>query len=265
MHLFLGSLPFAFPPGRRRTNEALSFVPAILAGCAWLLAYGALAPPAAAQQYVVDDAAIVDRGACQVEAWHGERASWILPACQPIRNLEISAGAGFVDEGGGHRETEYAIEVKTLLRPLAPGGWGVGLVLGVGPNPSAEPGERRFGDVYAFLPASLSLAEDRLVLHGNLGWEWDREAEPHGDHFHERDDHHVTWGARADLALNDLLSVIGEFHGEDDGGPAYQFGFRVHRPAAGVEMDLSWGGHSARGQPGAGFTVGLAFVSGRIF
>jgi hypothetical protein len=87
---------------------------------------------AGAQQYVVDDAEIVDLNACHVEAWHGQRSSWILPACQLIPNLEIAAGVGFIEEGLGHRETEYAVEAKTLLRPLTPGDWGVGLVLGVG-------------------------------------------------------------------------------------------------------------------------------------
>ena len=223
-----------------------------------------MALPVAAQQYVVDDAEIVERGACQVEAWHGERASWILPACQIIRNLEITAGAGFVDEGGGHRETEYAVELKTLLRPLTPGGWGVGVVFGVGPNPSAEPGEARFGDVYAFVPASLSLGDDRLVLHGNVGWEWHRETVDHGDHVHEADDHHLTWGIRSDVAVNDLVSILGEFHGEDRNRPAYQVGLRFHFPEAGVETDLSWGGHTHGDLRGAGFTAGVAFVSGRF-
>jgi hypothetical protein len=70
----------------------------------------------------------------------------------------------------------------------------VGLVLGVGPHPSAEPHERRFGDVYAFVPASLALADDRLILHGNLGWEWHRETINHGDHVHDDESHHLTWG-----------------------------------------------------------------------
>jgi hypothetical protein len=74
----------------------------------------------------------------------------------------------------------------------------------------------------------------------------------------------TPWGARADLAFNDLLSLLGEIHGEDEHGPAYQLGVRVQRPDAGFEMDLSWGGHTD-GDRGAGFTVGLAFLSGRIF
>lgn len=261
------------PPATRSGNvAAIPSPPAVLPdalalslGILVLLAATALISPAAAQQYVVDDAEIVDEGACHVEAWHGQEASWILPACQPIRNLELAVGAGFVDVGAGNRETEYAIEAKTLFRPLTPGDWGVGLVLGVGPNPSAEPGERRFGDVYAFVPASLSIADDRVILHGNLGWEWDRESTREDDQVVDRDDHHLTWGARADVELAPQLSLLTELFGVDGERPAYQLGFRLHPPGAGLEMDVSWGGHTADGGTGAGWTVGLALVSARIF
>jgi len=234
---------------------------------AGLLAASTVSHPSSldAQQYVVDDAAIVDHGACQLEAWHGRRASWILPACQPIRNLEIAMGAGFIDDGDGAREPEYAIEAKTLLRPLAPDSWGVGLVVGVGPNPGAVGIRRRLGDVYAFVPVSLSLASDRLVLHGNAGWAWEREDVDHGDHVHEGDGYHLTWGARADLSLTPLVSLIAEFAGEDDTRPEYQAGFRIHLTDAGVETDVSWGGSMERGRGGAGITVGVQFVSGTIF
>jgi len=221
--------------------------------------------PLAAQQYVVDDAQIVDEGACHVEAWHGRRASWILPACQAVSNLEIAAGVGFVDEGAGVRETEYAIEAKTLLRPLLPNDWGVGLVVGVGPNPSAAPDQRRFGDAYAFVPASLSLRDDQVILHGNLGWNWDRQGDDDDGTGSPRESHHLTWGARADHSLSPHLSLIGELSGEDDDRPEYQAGFRIHLPEAGVEIDVSWGESTATGARGAGLTLGAQFVSGRIF
>jgi len=236
-----------------------------------LLAVGILAAsmgspsPLVAQQYVVDDAAIVDRGTCQIEAWHGRRASWILPACQPVRNLEVAIGVGFIDDGEGARETEYAVEAKTLFRPLSPGSWGLGLVVGVGPNPSAVTGERRLADVYAFVPASLAIGSDRLILHGNLGWAWERDAVDHGDHTHEEDGHHLTWGARADLSVVPFVSLITEFAGEDDSRPEYQTGLRLHLPDAGVEMDVTWGGSLERGLRGAGWTVGVQFVAGQIF
>ncbi len=223
-----------------------------------------VALPATAQQYVVDDAAIVDPGACHLEAWHGRHASWILPACQPISNWEFAAGVGFVDEGDGAREPTYALEAKTLLRSLSPNDWGIGIVLGLGPNPSAVPGERRLGDVYAFLPASLSLSDDLVVLHGNAGWQWDR-ADRQEDGGPGEGDHEVTWGVRADLGLFPDLTAIGELSEEGSARPEYQSGVRIHLPDAGIEIDLSWGGHLEEGERGARFTAGVQFVSGRIF
>jgi hypothetical protein len=250
------------PPGiaAPRRPAVMFAVLAALTGLTLLLA-----APLSAQQWVVDDAETVDRGACQVEAWHGEVASWILPACQPVRNLEISLGVGFVDDGHGHRETEYAVEAKTLFRPLATNDWGIGLVVGVGPNPSAAAGERHFGDVYAFVPASLSLMDDRLVLHGNVGWEWERDGHEHDGHIHDEDHHHLTWGVRSDVGLTERFTLIGEVFGEDRLLPEYQVGLRTHFPDAGVEVDVSWGGHTQDDLRGAGFTVGVALVSGRIF
>jgi hypothetical protein len=221
--------------------------------------------PAAAQQWVVDDATLTDLRTCQVEAWHGEVASWILPACQPFRNVEIALGSGFVDHGHGDRDVEYAVEVKTLFRALAPNDWGIGLVAGVGPNPSARGDEATFGDLYAFVPASLSLADDRLILHGNLGWHWERGGHHHGGEFHAEAHHDLTWGARADVAMSERFTAIGEVFGENRLLPEFQVGLRTHFPDAGMEVDLSWGGHTQGDLRGAGFTVGITLASGPIF
>lgn len=88
------------PPASRRAPLLLRLlVPATLA------AVSAGARPATAQQYVVEDAAVVEYRACQIEAWHGERESWMEPGCQPLRNLELTVGAGFLADGDGARET----------------------------------------------------------------------------------------------------------------------------------------------------------------
>jgi hypothetical protein len=80
--------------------------------------------PAATQQFVTDDAGIVDFRACQLEGWHGESASWVLPACQPIRHLEITAGVGFIPENGS-RAVEYVLQAKHVPPEVEPGHVGV--------------------------------------------------------------------------------------------------------------------------------------------
>lgn len=72
------------------------------AGALLLLLAAGMAAPAAAQQFVTDNATITPHRACQLEGWYGEAAAWVLPACRFVRPLEITAGVGFVaDEGGG--------------------------------------------------------------------------------------------------------------------------------------------------------------------
>lgn len=201
---------------------------------------------AGAQQYVVEDAAIVDFGACQIEAWHGERESWMEPACQAIGNLELTAGAGFLDNGAGAREVAYLFEAKTLFRPLQPDDVGAGLFFGTVTDADARP-----EDVYGLGVVSASLGDDDLVLHGNVGWIWHRADGNHG----------LFRGLRADAAVGGPFSLIGEIYGEGRENPEYQLGIRTSFPEAGVELDFSWGAEVGTGQRAAGFTVGIAIIS----
>lgn len=219
----------------------------------------------AAQQYVVDDAVIVVPRSCQAEMWHGERASWILPACQILPNLEITLGAGFVNGDGSDREPEYAVEGKTILREMAPDAWGVALVMGLGPNPSADVDERVFGDIYLFVPASRVVLDGGLVVHGNLGWRWDRKGPQANGRPPNGRSHHLTWGLRGDIPINPRFSFLVEGYGEDRERPSVQMGFRIHFAEAGMEMDTSWGRSSTGSGDGPGFTIGLSLTSGPLF
>jgi hypothetical protein len=193
------------------------------------LAAGLLAASGAhAQQFVTDDAAITDRGACQLEAWYGEAASWVLPACHFVREFELTGGIGFVNDGEG-RSTEYVLQGKYLLREMTSNSFGVGVVAGLGYDPLAQVAGGVHG-VFAYVPVSFSWREDRLILHGNLGWHLEREDHGH-DHHHGRDadpgHHALTWAARADLLIplaGGRFSAIGEVFGEDRFLPGYQIG-----------------------------------------
>jgi hypothetical protein len=108
----------AAPPAALRVSDARG--PTILSGL--LLGVLLYACPASAQQFVTEDAAIVGRGACQLEVWHGERQSWLEPACQFIPRLEVTLGVGLIDPP--NRSTEYLLEVKTLVRDFDEGRYG---------------------------------------------------------------------------------------------------------------------------------------------
>jgi hypothetical protein len=122
----------------------------------------------AARPLTTDDASLQDAKACQVELWtvraHDGREDWALPACNVTGNLELALGAAR-SVADGERHTLGVVQAKTLFKSVEPNGWGAGLVLG----DRFRAGQPN-GDLYAFLPASLSLREDQFFVHANLGW-----------------------------------------------------------------------------------------------
>jgi hypothetical protein len=93
------------------------------------------ARPLGAQQYITDDAALTADRACQIQTWFGQRASWVLPVCTPVHNLELSLGFIAVRDDGtgtGQGHFEYVVQGKTLVRPLRTDGWGAGSSPGPG-------------------------------------------------------------------------------------------------------------------------------------
>lgn len=254
---FLSNEPSERGAARRRFAPA--FRAAAPAGrLAVLLSAAALAgslagtgTPLAAQQFAVDDAPIVDLHACQLEAWHGERASWIVPACRPAGPVEFTGGVGFVEGADGDRETEFVGQAKIALRELAPGGVGLSVVVGggMGPGPQLLPDD--FSDLFAYAAATLSVAEDRIHIHPNLGWLWASE---------EEDDRHaLTWGLRADLQTLPRAALIGELFGENSDPPGWQAGIRLILLPDRLEVDLSYGDSFERDERGVGFQAGFAW------
>jgi hypothetical protein len=261
--------PIASGPHLLRDGRApASAVGRVLVACALapLLWLAALAE-ASAQQFVTDDAGTVGFRACQLEGWYGESASWILPACEFVRNLEITAGVGFLPENGTH-DTEYVLQGKYLLRQLTTGDIGVGVVAGLGFGPLSQVVGNGVAGVFAYVPVGLSLVADRLILHANLGWHFDRN--DHDDHAHEQAERHhaLAWAARADVLLpvpGERVTLIGELFGQNRVRPEYQVGLRTTIIPDRLDFDLSWGGHTAAALPGAGWAAGVAWTPPPFF
>jgi hypothetical protein len=235
---------------------ARALIPALLVLLSLLLLPGA----ARTQQFVVDDAALVDRNACQLEAWHGETETRFEPACQLVRGLELMAGVGLVGAGRG-RQLEYRLEAKYLLREPGDRRLGVALLAGL----EYQPGEQGAGleSVYAYVPVTVPVRGEQLLLHANLGWHYERDAHEHGGEVHDEPHHALTWGLRADLLLpvaGERFALIGELFGEDRLLPEFQVGLRSELIAERLTLDLSWGGHTQGGLRGAGWTLGLAWT-----
>ena len=216
--------------------------------------------PLGAQQYITDDAAITEYRACQIQMWHGQRSSWVLPVCSPLRNIELSLGFIAVWKDGAQGHFEYVAQVKTLLRPLRPNSWGAGFVVGTGRDPAFTGTANQTYTLYSYVPASVSLSNDRLVLHENTGWLYARAAGSGSNAF--------TWAARGDLRLRRMIAAVGEVYGAEGiggtsaGAPAeFQAGLRSWLRRDHVELDLTYGGALRTGRRAAGWTLGLTLIT----
>jgi hypothetical protein len=217
-----------------------------------------------AQQFVVDDADLVERNACQLDGWHGTGASWLLPACHLLPGVEIMAGIGSVVLGGA-RHTEYVVQGKTLLRGAGTHPVSIGLVGGLGLDPLSQARGGVEG-VFAYVPATLALRDEGLLLHANLGWHFERDAHEHaGGEFHQEAHHALTWGLRGDVQFSSRITVIGEIFGEDRLMPEFQVGLRTALVPERLLVDLSWGDHIQRGMRGAGWVLGVAWTPPPLF
>ena len=106
--------------------------------------------------------------------------------------------------------------------------------------------------IYAYVPLSLSVAGDRLVLHQNTGWLLQRTA--------DRSRHALTWAARADVLVHPRVALVGEVYGAEGAAGAdaeFQTGVRAFVRPDRVQLDLSYGGLLRTGRRGQGWTLGL--------
>jgi len=214
--------------------------------------------PLQAQQWVVDDAAITEPGACQVEGWWGETEQWVLPACTLLPRTEVTLGAGWFDRGAGGTDPHLFGEVKLLGRDSDALHWGWGVV--VGTALSLESGGDRASQVFAYVPITVNLEALPLVLHANAGWALEREL--HGDHAHDHQG--FLWGLRGDVALSDRLALLGEVSGLSGDEAEAQAGIRLFVVPDRLAVDFSYGFPLDRAEDGLGFQLGLAWTPAPI-
>jgi hypothetical protein len=250
-------------PGESPGNVRRGRSAAMLLAAALLFVHSS---PAHAQQFVVDDAPVGDFRACQLETWHGRLAGWALPACQPLRNLEITPGIGWVRDFGDGWDLEFVLQGKYVLRELEPNGFGYSLAGGIGLGPLAQVLGREFDEVFAYVPLSISRFDDQLVLHLNAGWSLERGTNGEGEGLRTRD-HHFTWGVRSDIVLSERFTVIGEIFSEDRVTPEYQVGLRTTLVPDRLEVDVSYGDRFGGGidEDRPGLVVGFAWTPPPFF
>lgn len=175
----------------------------------------------AARPFVTDDARLATANHCQLESWmriyQSGLEQWMLPACNLGDNFEMTLGAGnYQDRKQDYQTQDWVFQMKTLIKPLAVNGWGLGFALGRVMHPDIQPGPNQLGNTYFYIPLSVSFAEDAVVMHFNAGMLHDRQ----------QSSNKHTLGMGGEFALGQRLRGIAEVFGDDTQPAFYQFGLR---------------------------------------
>jgi len=157
----------------------------------------ALAAHAAGGHFDVDDAAVLEPGQCQYEAWFGRAPAapatliHLGPGCR-VGPVELGLNLDRLTAAGAHRET-LGPQLKWVADPLA-GSLGVGVAWAAAFD--LRRGGRPAHTLY--LPLTWTV-NDRIALNANLGADWGVAGA-----------RTRRVGASGEWVLNPKLTVIGE-------------------------------------------------------
>lgn len=214
----------------------------------------------AARPFVVDDARVVDRGACQLESWRRHNADdsheyWALPACN-VKGLELSAGAGYLSSDvTGQNQTDYQFQAKTLFKEMEGSNWGYGIAAGVLRHADINLQQNLIGNYYFYFPASRSMLDDRVVLLLNAGGVDNRDLNRRG----------VTWGIGGEFYVHPRFMLAAEAFGATGFERFAQVGVRVWIVPDHFQLDASYGGSLQRFGDVNWTSIGVRLISKPFF
>jgi hypothetical protein len=214
----------------------------------------------AARPFVTDDARLTTAGSCQLETWvrayRSSQEVWALPACNPTGNLEITVGGGSakLDNAAGWTG-DYVFQAKTLFKTLEPNGWGIGAAVGTVQHPEINPGPNLLGNRYAYIPLSLSFADDLLVVHVNTGWLRDKATNKDL----------MTWGLGTELNLDKHWTLIAESFGNSADAAYWQAGTRYSLIPGLLQLDATAGQQAGGTMNQRWLSFGVRFTPAKMF
>lgn len=216
----------------------------------------------AARPFVTDDARLTTGGSCQLESWMrvnpDSNELWALPACNPTGGLEFTFGGGRMKRQGEAATNDYVFQAKTLFRPLETNGWGWGLAVGTIRHPEINPGPNMLGNTYAYIPLSVSLNDDKVIIHTSLGWLKDK-----GSGLNS-----ASWGIGGEFRLHSRMLGIAETYGDNRGVSYGQIGVRYSVVPDLFQVDATVGQMlSGEGKNGNNhwLSFGIRYTPGRLF
>ena len=199
-----------------------------------------------------EDATVLERGSCQLEAWTqrlpDHREYWAAPSCGVAQDWEL--GAAYVRtraphaDGSSHLGGVYA---KALWRPLTTNDWGIGLVLAHLPVAAGS----MAGDTTLNVPLSVSLRDDAVLVHANLGWTRHYAIQQGG----------ATWGLGAEFAVHPRAALTLETFGSGRGHGFVQAGARYSVIPNRLDVDAAYGQRLRGGDRQQFVSLGLTWVA----
>ena len=224
-----------------------------------LLLLSATAHAHAARPFVTDDARIVDPGGGQIETFYKrqrayrESECWFLPAINPGPavaggRMEFTLGRYWQDSTMPGDNQATLAQVKSLLKPLETNGHGFALTVGaarVAPFQAAHAWNPYLNGI-----GSASFADDRFVLHVNVGGIRDRPA----------NSSRATFGTGAEIMLVEprLIGIV-ETYGQSGEKPTFHTGLRIWVMPNRWQVDTTVGRQKS-GPEHRFYTVGMRFL-----
>ena len=190
----------------------------------------------AARPLVTDDARLTKAGSCQLESWmrinNSSDELWALPACNPSGNFEVTLGTSLAKSDGQKVSPDYIVQAKTIFKALKTNDWGFGFAVGHAHHQSNDyPGPNGVGSTYVYVPISISLADDALITHINLGYLHNKSTSKDS----------VTWGVGGEFKCRENLLYVLETYGDQRASPFIQTGFRYSVIPDVVQIDTTVG------------------------
>ena len=192
-----------------------------------------LSAHAAGGHWATDDATVVSPGQCELELWDQRRDSETSETVlSPVCNF---GGPGDIEwtlalnhlRAGGDDALEAGLGAKHLVREIGGYDYGIGIAGGVGFSDERD----RMETAEVYVPFTLPFFDQRMHLHLNAGWEYDRR---------RANRHDATWAVAMDMELWGRATLIGEVFGSDSGETAVQGGWRYAFARWDATLDMSW-------------------------
>lgn len=220
--------------GRRRARSETGFRRfARLCALLLLMQVGAAAPAlAAGGAHIVDDAAVVEPGTCQIETWAANfvpGGGYInaTPACtfQALPKLEI--GATYQHYWESPMAGLFGPAVKLNLRPEKTG---VGVALDF--TAGVDPGTGDLALVSLIVPVTVAF-NDKVRINLNTGWSYVR-ADPYQNA--------AFYGAQVEADIGFDIMLMVEIFGRAPGFGGAQMGLRWTPAGGPIDLELLAGG-----------------------